>query len=167
MLKKNRRKRTLKVIGEECYKFDFELEEMIYRYMCCKQKRKNKLDEKLKFESYHQWKQYVRGKYEKYEDYHLTEFSRYLNQNIRDKNNFAEYDKSVITVIITFAITEVMELLINANWILELLINIIMTIVLIFFIVFQTLNMRINDELPKYLLIDYKEIIDEIIKERR
>lgn len=48
------------------YKFDESYEMNIYKYLCCrkmKKKIKEKMDNDIKFITYHQWENYIQNKY--------------------------------------------------------------------------------------------------------
>lgn len=64
------------------------IEQSIYYYVCCikgKGRALRKLDKELEFELYLEWKQYIFDKYKS------IEFSRYLNQKIRNIKSDYEY----------------------------------------------------------------------------
>lgn len=110
------KKKTFEKIGNDYYGFQFQLEKNIYCYLCCKHVKRIevyrgirfcKLDEKQKFNTYHQWKQYIYNKYCNYTIEELSEFSRYLNQMIRDKKPNQENSIIVITVVLTLLFSEI------------------------------------------------------------
>lgn len=176
MINKRKSDRTLDSIGKRWYNFDFYSEKNIYCYLCCVDSRKKKikkLDEKLKFVSYSQWKQYICNKYENYDKDELEEFSRYLNQRIRNIKPGREYLNIILPCFITLAFTisidKILDLNLNTTSISNLGSVIIIIFLSILFIISMFSIIR-NTFLPikensgdTNLLIDYKEIIDEMI----
>lgn len=62
MFWKRKYKRNLDEIGQRQFNFDFQLEKIVCQYLCCEPLEKEilcDLDEKYKFNSYHQWKDYI------------------------------------------------------------------------------------------------------------
>lgn len=112
MFKKKEIKRSLVLIGKQKYDFDIELEEMIYRYLCCKHIKKRilkKMDNKYKFESYKQWKKYIHNKYARYSLDELVEFSKYLNLKIRNIKPFHQYWNLILPIVITISFSHLFE----------------------------------------------------------
>lgn len=177
--KMSKRKKRLDDIGKNYYDFDFGKEEAIYTYLCCKRvKRKeiHKLDNDLKFNYYRDWKNYVEEKYKKCRTEKLIEFSRYLNQKIRDISPDYEYWKLSIPVILSVLIMGIIDIV---DGILKLKLPfsvysiIILMIIIILFLALPTLYAIWTTMIPlwdnnhrKSFLIDYKEIIDQIIGEK-
>lgn len=179
--KSKKAKRTLEYIGERWHNFDFKLEQSIYYYVCCLRGRGRtlrKLDKELKFESYQEWKQYIWDKYKSVDKDKLIEFSRYLNHRIRIIKPDHEYRNIVITVILTLVFTKLAQMDLNtkinfsdiSGLVMFMLgISIIIIILLLSLVIFQTFLPILNDSVEENFLKDYKEIIDEIIcdKEKR
>lgn len=179
MIKFRKNKKTLKLIGKRWYDFDFGLERNIYCYLCCirvKSRKLRKLNKELKFESYQQWNKYVRNKYEKFDKDSLSEFSRYLNQGIRNVRPDHEYWIIAATVILTVILTGLCDIflklkisfdglsvisLIVVSFLLEFLV-----VIPIIFVIFQTIKPIIDSSVDENFLKDYKEIIDVIIMEK-
>lgn len=164
-------------IGKRWYDFDSQLEKAIYSYLCCirvKRKITQKLTEDLKFNSYQQWKQYIYDKYQAYDKDKLNEFSRYLNQNIRNTIPTREYWQIVVTAVITMLFTMLFDRVfkINAKWfddipiwgiVILVLVGEIFFILLLIFLIIQTMYPLIDYSVDENFYRDYQEIIDEII----
>lgn len=172
--------RELNEIGERWYDFDFRLQKNIYCYLCCIRLQKRdfrKLD--LKFESYQQWKQYVRDKYDKYEKDMLNQFSRYLNQRIRNAKCSNQYGDIIRNVLLTLVFTKLFDTFLDSYLQMDfegipVIIGIVIILLLAFMLIafigvalYQTLKPVIDDNMDENFLKDYKEIIDEIIIEKK
>lgn len=113
---KKKNKRSLNLIGKRKYDFDITLEKQIYSCLCCSygaKKAFKKLDAKLKFNSYHEWRQYVCNKYKGYHKDELIEFSRYLNQNMRNIRPLQEFWDLFVSIILTVLFTIGADKLLN------------------------------------------------------
>lgn len=174
MIKGKKAGKSLEEIGKRWYDFDFVLERTIYCYLCCSREKKRKirkLDEKLKFESYQQWKKYIWDKYERYDKDRLYEFSKYLNQRIRNIRPNREYWSIVATVLLTLVITKIVDIILNPQmnfndiplFVGVLFISVLVT-VLLWFILIQTFYPMFDNNIDENFLRDYKEVIDEIVK---
>lgn len=180
MINKRKSGRTLDNIGIRWYEFDFQSEKNIYCYLCCDKMKKRalkKLDEKLKFVSYSQWKQYICNKYENYNKDELIEFSRYLNQKIRNIKPGREYLNIILPCFIPSIFTIVYEWIIKPNLkisnqlgISNVIFGVLITISFIFSmcsIAKDVFSPILENNIDANLLKDYKEIIDEIIDKNR
>lgn len=179
MIKHKKNRKTLKEIGKRWYDFDFGLERNIYCYLCCirvKSRKLRKLNKELKFESYQQWNKYVRNKYENFNKDILIEFSRYLNQEIRNVRPDHEYWIIAATVVLTVILTGLFDKVLNLKISFDG-ISVISVIVVIFllellvaipiiFVIFQTMIPIIDSSVDENFLRDYKEIIDQLITEK-
>ncbi len=176
MIRNKKSRRTLEDIGKRWYGFDLKVEKKIYNYVCCVRIKRigfSVLDEKLKFVSYHQWSQYVRNKYEFFDKDKLIEFSRYLNQRIRNIKPSHEYWSIMASIVMTLTVTKLVEGILSMRmdfkdipfWgtIVVLLFFEIFIVVSLLFIINQTLHPILDNNLEENLLRDYKEIIDEMI----
>lgn len=179
MYRKRRYKRKLEGIGKNEFGFDVGLEKDIYCYLCCIPMRKGrikKLTEKQKFTSYQKWKQYVSGKYETYSRDCLIEFSRYLTQRIRNIKPVREAWAILFSSIIGFLFSDIIGKMadddfsfLKASNVISLLAIIIILAISIFslILIVRELVMPIFDnDIEENMFTDYKEIIDEMIKER-
>lgn len=178
MLKGKRKKRTFENVGKRWYDFDFQLERAIYCYLCCKRmKRKNlrKLDENLKFDSYHQWKQYICNKYKTFDKERLIEFSRYLNLGLRNIKPNKEYVNLIIQCFVPVALSIIADKFLDLNFessgisfISFLIVRIVLIgfwVMSIFDIIITTFTPIIENNIDLNMYIDYKEIIDGIVNE--
>lgn len=179
MIKNKKYKRSTIERGKRWYDFDFQLEKAIYDYLCCervKKKMLRKLDEDQKFESYQQWKQYVLDKYQKLSAAKLTEFSRFLNQEIRDLKPSHEYWSIMGSALMAVIFTNVIDVALRTEvdfkgipaWgipIIIILIEIVIVLLVLFCIV-QAMSPIFDNSASEGLLRDYKEIIDGIISEK-
>ncbi len=171
--------RNFRGVGKSRYKFEFNLEKNIYSNLClCRIKKKElkKIENKLKFTTYSEWKHYIYNKYKDYDKEFLSEFSRYLNQGIRNIQPGREYLNLAIPIILTIVFTEFIERILEINNILSefpLLICVIMIPILLiilfvpfFYFIWNTLSPVWDNNIEENLFKDYKEIIDEILKEK-
>lgn len=176
MLRNKKQKRTLSQIGKRRYDFDIILEKRIYYCLCCSfgsKKALKKLDDNLKFNSYQQWEQYICNKYMYYSKNDLIEFSRYLNQKIRDLRTDRDYWNIMATVALTLLLTNLLENIFDTYMnisVLPMLANILTSIfVVVFFIVAiiifvtKTLYPILENNINKNFFKDYKEVIDNLI----
>lgn len=177
MIKSKKAGKTLDEIGKRWYDFDYKLERVIYCYLCCCKIRVKhfardlrKLDEGLKFESYQEWKQYVCNKYQNYRTEELSEFSRYLNQRIRNKSPFNESLNILCTAVIALVLTKVFEMFIfNYEELYMKFIGFISYIVLAWPLAYGVVRILypiFDSNVEKNFFADYKEIIDEMIEGR-
>lgn len=173
MKKGKRMKRSLDSIGKRWHEFDINLERNIYSYVCCAKMNRIKawrLDKNLKFDTYQQWKNYIVNKYENVDKDMLIEFSRYLNQNVRNLKPTYEYWVIAATVVLTWALTKVIDIFFGAQmdyegiyaFVAAFIFEIFVAIFLIF-VVFQTMKPLFDSNLDENFLRDYKEIIDDLI----
>ncbi|MBD5526592.1 MAG: hypothetical protein HDR04_19770 [Lachnospiraceae bacterium] len=177
MIKGKKSGKSLDEIGERWYSFSLKSEKIIYCYLCCNRHRVKKktlrnLDEKLKFETYQQWNQYVCNKYQNYNINELIEFSRYLNQMIRNIKPNHEYLSIMASAVIAAIFTKMFDLLYQYNgfsnipfWsaFLGILLLYIFLMLLIFFLIFQVMSPLFDKHFEEDFFKDYKEIIDSLI----
>ncbi len=176
MIKGKKAGRTLDEIGKRWYDFDFKSERVIYCYLCCcKIKEKHfardirKLDEKLRFETYQEWKQYVCNKYYNYRTEELSEFSRYLNQKIRNERPINEGLSILLAALTTLIFTETFDrflytyekISIKIVW----LIGCIVFLLPMAYGIAKFLSLMFDNNIEKDFFEDYKEIIDEMIED--
>lgn len=176
MIKRRRAKKSFDEMGKRWYDFDSQLEKAIYSHLCwtrVKRKISRKLTEDLKFHSYQQWKCYIYDKYQAYDKEKLDEFSRYLNQNIRNTKPSLKYWAIMATALITIAFTSLIDRIINIKlsadipiWgmIILVLVGEIFFILLLFSVIIQTMYPIFDNSADENLYEDYKEIIDEIMR---
>lgn len=168
---KQKKKRSLNAIGKSQYNFDFQLEKTIYYYLCCKHTKKiKKLDNKLRFNSYKQWEKYIKDKYSGCDRETLIEFSRYLNQRIRDNESGNKYWELIIPVFMTSLITEFIKVFFSTetDWsktpFLVRIFAIVLIIVVYIPIIRELISPIFENSTDGCMLQDYKEIIDNMIE---
>lgn len=150
--------------------FDFNVsqEKAIYAYVC-REKIEHSRKKCLvyKFDTYAEWKGYVKNKYIPYSSDSLIEFSRYLNYQIRiqpDVNGaFALFMAPIFTVLINFyfevqtsEISGIVRAIILVPW-----------LIFVAWMVIETINMSSGDKIKRTFYEDYKEIVDELIREKQ
>lgn len=151
----------------------------IYNNLCLRRvsnKELKKIDNTLKFTTYSEWKQYIYNKYKDYDKEFLSEFSRYLNQGIRNMQPIREYSTLFFPIIIALATNELFKKALEINDILSdfsALVNIVIGLILIFilygtfFYIILTISRPIWDNnIEENMYKDYKEIIDEMLTEK-
>lgn len=179
MSKQKEYRKTLNEIGKTEFKFDFCQEKTIYKYLChfhMKNRELRSLKEELRFSSYKSWKQYIYKKYENYSKDKLIEFSRHLNQRIRNIKPNREYWNLFIPVLLAFSLTECVKFLFeaeemvlksSATEITVLLLIVVMAILaVLLFEIWQTITPIWKINMEENLFTDYKEIIDGILIEK-
>lgn len=175
MIRRKKSKREIGDRGERWFGFHYDTERTIYGYVCCvyvKKGKLRKLSDKLKFESYHQWKQYIINKYKCFELDTLIEFSRYLNQRIRSVKPGYEFNSITAAAIMSWVVTKLMEdfieveMAVKSNIICSM-VTVIVTAAIVWAIVNLWYKCFWNNNTEENFYKDYKEIIDEIIEERK
>lgn len=170
---RKKKSKSLDAIGKRRYGFDFQLEKTIYCYLSClyiKKKKIKKLDNALKFNSYKQWKEYIQNKYASYSNETLIDFSKYLNQGIRNVNSGGEYMNLCMPVIMTLVITKWMETFLSIDTDLSgvpfivTLFTVALLIAVLMFFLWKLIFPKLETSTEKYMLEDYKEIIDDMIE---
>lgn len=170
-------KRSIGSLGKEYYQFDLKIEKDIYCHVCRRKYKEEDLEDNLKFDTYIEWRQYIYNKYEHCDTEKLKEFSRYLNQRIRNIQPGKEYWNMLGPIMMTLAISEVWQVLLKSQSNMEtdslpgiiLVIMLISMIVLIFFVfvVWHIMKPMTDNQLIEYLLVDYKEVIDDMTARRQ
>lgn len=182
MIKCKKAGKTLDEIGKRRHDFNFKSERIIYSYLCCNRNRiinkeLRNLSNDLKFEEYLQWKNYICNKYQNYSKEKLFEFSRYLNLRIRNIKPSHEYWNIMATALLSAVFALVLNAAIEIHldfsndtiWIILLVIiflEILITIS-IAYIIIKIVYPIFDNHFDENFLRDYKEIIDDIIKERK
>lgn len=173
-----KKKRTLRAIGQRRYNFDFTLEKNIYSCLCCSygaKKAFKKLDDEYKFNSYQEWEQYVHKKYKNYCKSDLIEFSRYLNQNIRNINPIHDIYNLMFSVMITAVLTYILSVFLKVEYKHENVLSslfigifyfllIIFVVILLIIFIWQFIIPIFDNNIVENFLEDYKEIIDRMIE---
>lgn len=149
--------------------FDFNIsqEKVIYKYVCREKiEHFRKKDLIYKFDTYAQWKNYVRNKYEPYNAESLMEFSRYLNYQIRRQPDLNGVFALCMAPLYTWIINFYFEVQVSNRLGIILVIIIIPWFLLLVWMVKESLNMSSGDNMKRAFYEDYKEIIDELISEK-
>lgn len=163
----------------DSYKFDESYEINIYNYLCFKKmnkKIKEKMNNDVKFITYHQWENYIQNKYKDLNKFELMEFSRFLNLKSRNLKPEHEYWNIVTTILLTILTEKAYNEIINmgidesdtlakivGQFIGQFLFFIGIGIVLVFLIVKITKFIwDVSDKSNFYY--DYKIIIDNMIE---
>lgn len=163
----------------DSYKFDESYEINIYNYLCFKKmnkKIKEKMNNDVKFITYHQWENYIQNKYKDLNKFELMEFSRFLNLKSRNLKPEHEYWNIVTTILLTILTEKAYNEIINmgidesdtiakivGQFIGQFLIFIGIGIGLVFLIVKITKFIwDVSDKSNFYY--DYKKIIDNMIE---
>ena len=171
------RKKNGRIKRWECYEFNEKLEKNIYAYLCqyrVKKKELRRMDECVKFDAYMEWEQYIKNKYEDYPIEKLKEFSRYLNQKMRNVKPGREYWTLAVPVMLTLITDKLCELIIEINnleyeSIGMLLIGIFCTLVILFIsigIILEVIIPILDANKDENFYLDYKEVIDLMIGEK-
>lgn len=173
-LEKKRRIKSMKSRNSSkgnSFGFDVELEVKIYKHLCYK--KNERLDDKYKFKSYKQWKDYITNKYSVSSIEQLQEFDRWLNQKIRLREPDHEYRNTCITVLITWFFTKLLDelskkvgVINNIKGVMGIFMMGVLCLIIFCVVLFVTNYLcgylfENNETIALYT--DYKEIIDEII----
>ena len=179
--RKKKNNKTLAQIGTEKYKFDFYSEQIIYKDLCCLRlnwREKRKLSKLQKYYRYRDWKNYIEKKYKAAGKEALIEFSRYLNQQLRNREISRDYWKLAIPVVFTISVTEVLSKLLPilydmygeyGNFVNVIVVSLAIVLFMIFimFVIWNTMEPMWESNTEKNFLSDYKEIIDELIRDNQ
>lgn len=179
MNKQKNSRKTLNEIGKSEFNFDYELQKIIYKYLChlrLSKKEVKKLKEELKFDSHKNWKEYIENIYNKYEVDQLIEFSWYLNQGMRSTKPVSEYWKLLIPLITALFLPKGMDLLfmIEKMYITNpgigaatvLIVYLLIFACLVIWVSWKIVAPIIDRYIEENFFTDYKEIVDGIISEK-
>ena len=180
MLKKGRKRKNINHVGKENYDFEYESERDIYYYLCCrriKRKRLKAMSENVMFDSYMQWKQYIYDKCADYPNEKLFEFSKYLNQRIRNIKPEREYFAIVCPIFLTLLLSQFPEIIeglhkielqdVPFSVVIFLVIFTCMMMIPIIYFIYRIVSPIWDSHDDENFLMDYKEIIDCLLKERK
>lgn len=133
------------------------------------------LGDDLRFETYQQWKQYVCNKFINYRTEELMEFSRYLNYEKRSTRPIHTYLEIVVPIVLSIMFTKTFEQACNIYYDLSKVSSLVI-ILLFFFVLLFILLLSLSiikmmypifdNNIDENFYADYKEIIDDVIKER-
>ena len=174
---KKKYNKKLDEIGKQEYRFNFYSEKIVYKDLCCLHLsyKERKEREKLQtFNLYREWKTSIINKYKDFDKEKMIEFSRYLNQRLRNKELGHDYWKLAIPVILTLGVTDACSMTIQFindlnveqwDWVSGIVVSFVMVIfmVFIFGLIWNTMDPIWESRTEKNFLIDFKEIIDECI----
>lgn len=174
-------KRTLYMIGKEMYDFDMSEEIEIYFYVCCQKNmnKKEKIKEEYKFNSYLSWRNYIIQKYKDWDIDRLINFSRFLNQLKRNKKAHLSICNMMLPVLFTIFLSSCFSFILNLdfkdvivrNYIEFIILGIIIFVLIIFalfilaYMVKEIIEPVYSFDMEGNFYADYKEIVDDIIKE--
>jgi ABC-type multidrug transport system permease subunit len=149
--------------------FDFDLEKKIFKYLYYGKKRK--LDKENQINSYMDWKHRIEKMYSSFSIEQLQDFSRWLNQKIRDSKPSHEYSQICITVLITWFLTKVLDEYCNriTNLKISFLAIVIFSIIVFFIVLYgcsKLYDMLFTENMKIALYTDYKEVIDDLISQK-
>ncbi|MBP3568913.1 MAG: hypothetical protein J6K04_07080 [Lachnospiraceae bacterium] len=174
---RRKQRKNLHEIGIKEYQFIFDKEKEIYKYLSCHEvKEKEKLGEqKLLFDCYRDWKKYVVDKCKEWDFDKRNEFCRYLNQMIRNREHAMKYTQVVLPIILTellsIMLVQLLKLLdiewSQLHWIFSIavVVLVILIVLIIVYPVVDFFNILYEDSIEKHLLLDYKEIVEELLCE--
>jgi hypothetical protein len=169
-------RKTPAYIGENYFDFDVGYELIIYKYLCnryLKNKELKKLNDKHKFITYIQWKDYIANKYKLYKDDMLIEFIHYLNQKIRNEDSGYEDYKIIIPVLLTVLSDKLYEQIIQMSkvemntllYMFNEFVFVLLVICIYFFCIKKIFDPMLDKSFEKNFYLDYKKEIEEILIE--
>ncbi len=174
-----KKKKSQYEFAKKKYFFDYTEEKNIYMYIFCnqiKQKIIDSLDDDLKFDTYTEWKQYIKNKYDILTNENLIDFDRYINQRLRDVKPRQEYWNFFIPVLISMLAVKFPDLIdvfeeisvveMSFQVFITMMISLLIIAIMLFFVVLEMFRPLLDNNNDQNFLLDYKEIIDEMIEER-
>lgn len=167
-MSKRKNKKRYDELGVKEFKFDYQLERIIYCYLChihITRRKLRALNKLQKFECYEDWKQYICVKYKRYNRQQLLNFSRYLNHRLRNNEPVAEYFELCIPISVSFVFLEFIDFHIQ-NASLGSIYIAILLLFLFYVIIKYIVKLLWDNNTDKYFLTDYKKIIDELIENK-
>ena len=182
---RNTHKDCIITLGKENFNFDYNKELDAYKYLCGKRmvKRRYKaLQENLKFSSYREWSEYIMERYKDYSVDSLSEFSRFLNQGLRNTKPNQKVREMIVPILLTAFFTSVFNQLltrsavefdVKTSSVITIIVAICLVAVaivvitfLVMLVTYETITPIWEQETIRCFLEDYKEIIDQIIQEK-
>lgn len=166
-----RKKSKIDEIGKMYYQFDEQNEIVIYNRLCF---RKTKKKCGIEYYTYSSWKGYILSKYSSYTKEQLIEFSRFLNQKIRNVEPGHEYWNIIIPIVMTVVVDRLFLQIFNidqswlSSWLLILIeiVIIIAVVAMSLFFIYKFFEPLFEVYDKENFYKDYKEIIDEIISNK-
>lgn len=176
---KNKRKeykRKLNEIGIRKFEFNFHKEKNIYTCLCLVpgyRRILKEIEDEYKFGSYGEWKKYIEDKRKSSNKQDLMEFSRYLNQRLRNVKPVKQANEIFVSVALALVIEKFVEVLLESTeivsitetrWEILIVYALIMLGIAGFVFVLWNLISPIWDyNLEENFILDYKEIVDNLI----
>lgn len=168
-----RRRNNYRNIGKDIYSFDLEHEILIYEYLCMyklSRRKRNKLKEQEKFQSFLAWEQYICNKYKDYDNRMLLQFEKYLNRGLIGVRPQKEYWNIACAATLTLLLDslvdrvlplseEISELNIEAG---VVFISILITLLLFICFISKLVAPIWEKNVEEYFYKDYIEIIKKM-----
>lgn len=175
------RKNCIEQIGKKKFMFDVNQELLYYKYLCgnrMSRKEWKKLDgDRLVF-TYDQWSEQIKDKYDMFPKKCKIEFSKYLNQCIRERETFNKTDAVFAAATTSALITTRFKLLnfdqtsSDCSFLVNMITTVIIAVIVMLFLVWimmcinlNNLNLMRKQNIKVNFLEDYKKEIDSMIKE--
>lgn len=174
MVKRKNRNKFFYENGVGNYDFNFNKEIRKYIFLCGEKMTRKQwklLQEDEKFYAYEEWKSYIENKYSNYPVNGLREFSRYLNHMLRKtlptKEFISPYASAILSCVLTFYVAEISNIGFgNSVMLVVLFIILIFLCFSIGYLVIKLVQLFWHNSIKECFYKDYKEIIDNIIKEK-
>ena len=172
ILKRNKRKSFIKANGIKNYGFDFDKEFNKYLFLCGEKIKKSqwkKLDDNDKFYTYEEWETSIKNKYTVYSMKALEQFYKYLNHCQRKIQPHKEFINTYVSALFAFIIGFGVNTLSGIDIIDEQVIAriwLVFIIIIFSFVIKIGIRLFTNKNITYDFYSDYKEIIDNIIKEK-
>lgn len=162
----------------ENFRFDYQEEKAIYKFQAG---FKLNSDEEVRLENqyntYADWKKYIKRKYKKLDTFTLNEFRRHLIQRKRNKktgaNIYAIFLSALISSLITYFIglvNDVQQLANNdASFYIKCIGIFAVAIILVFiaiFVLYKIIDPFYRDNEETIFIDDYIEILEEMIEQK-
>lgn len=169
-LRKRNRGACLLGVGKERFNFDSKSEFVKYKFLCCETMKISEWKKCREYSySYYEWSQEIKNRFAKYNVRQLAEFEKYLELCIRKKTILSDSSNIIYAALIATALTilfsEVVVNYLGDNmfqwWIWIIFIAVVMLIV---HLIITPIN---RNSLWKNFFSDYKEIIHQILAEKK
>lgn len=160
---------TEKFDAKIVFNFDEKQEFIIYRYVCNSKLRWRdwrKIKGKYEFVTYEEWHNYVTKKYDNYNERELIEFSKYLNNRIRNYSSFNIVGEGIIyPALISAVVSTCISNFVSSGSsnIIAYISGFMMVILLLGYVIISLLKNVMNERNRYNMLVDYKTEIDKII----
>lgn len=157
------KKKYIKNKMKTVFLFDVDKELNIHSFLYKKLSRKQlkSIDEKVRFKTYKDWKNYIIARYEVYNNDNLIEFDKCMNVLLKEGKTFNSYAQGVAITYLSVIMTRLVDYYVDN-------IYAVMTCILIFPIIIVTVinlyDVYSNGREYVLLLKDVKDIIEELIE---